>query len=77
MEPAHPQFQDQSGSFGQYKKFWSSIQTADLIDFQADPEAMTVTYTVEYLYQDGHKSTDEVTLRLEGTDGNFLIAGES
>jgi FlaG/FlaF family flagellin (archaellin) len=72
-----PQFQKESGGFGTYKKFWSGYQSADIVDFEADPEAMTVTYTVEYLDQDGQKSTDVVTLRLEGTDGNFLIAGES
>lgn len=72
-----PQFQEESGNFGQYQKFWSDIQTADIVDFRADPETMSVTYTVEYLRKDGRKTTDEVTLHLEGSDGNFLIAGES
>ncbi|GAA4693821.1 serine/threonine-protein kinase [Nocardioides conyzicola] len=73
-----PDFQKASGGFGQYKKFWSGYQTADLIgNTQADPDNLTITYSVEYLHTDGHKSTDEVTLRLEGTDGDFLIAGES
>jgi serine/threonine protein kinase len=72
-----PQFQKESGGFGQYKKFWSGYQSADIVDFAADPEAMTVTYTVEYLHQDGQKTTDNVTLQLEGTDGNFLIAAET
>ncbi|WP_051551242.1 serine/threonine-protein kinase [Nocardioides sp. URHA0020] len=72
-----PQFQKESGSFGQYKKFWSDIQSADLLDAQADPDSLVIRYSVEYLHQDGSKTTDEVTLRLEGTDGDFLIAGES
>jgi len=72
-----PQFQKESGGFGTYKKFWRGYQSADIVEFAADPEAMTVTYTVEYLDQAGQKSTDHVTLRLEGTDGDFLIAGES
>ena len=38
---------------------------------------MQISYTVEYLHQDGSKSRDDVTLTLEGTDGDFLIAGES
>lgn len=72
-----PGFQEQSGNFGQYQKFWGGFQTADLISADADPEAMTISYTVEYLHNDGSKSRDDVTLQLEGTDGNFLIAGES
>ncbi len=72
-----PQFQKESGGFGQYKKFWSGYQSADIVDFTADPATMTVTYTVEYLDQTGQKTTDKVTLHLEGTDGNFLIASES
>lgn len=73
-----PDFQDASGGFGQYKKFWSGFQSADLVgDTRADPDNLTITYDVEYLHTDGSKSTDEVTLRLEGTDGDFLIAGES
>jgi hypothetical protein len=72
-----PQFQEQSGNFGQYQKFWSGYQSADIIGLQADPAAMTVTYQVEYVDNDGQKTTDRVTLGLEGTDGNFLIADES
>ncbi|WP_156390949.1 serine/threonine-protein kinase [Nocardioides sp. Root1257] len=72
-----PDFQKESGGFGQYKKFWSGFQTADLISAQPDPDTMSISYTVEYLHEDGTKSRDDVTLRLEGSDGNFLIAGES
>ncbi|GAA1794131.1 hypothetical protein GCM10009795_044680 [Nocardioides hankookensis] len=72
-----PDFQDASGGFGQYKKFWGGYQTADLISADPDPDAMTISYTVEYLHNDGSKSRDDVTLQLQGTDGNFLIAGES
>ncbi len=72
-----PQFQAESGGFKQYRDFWSGFRSADVISAQADPEAMTITYTVEYLRQDGDKVTDDVTLQLEGTDDNFLIAGES
>ena len=50
---------------------------ADVISAQGDPDSMQISYTVEYLRQDGSKSRDDVTLTLEGTDGDFLIAGES
>ncbi|WP_395659498.1 serine/threonine-protein kinase [Nocardioides sp.] len=72
-----PQFQAESGGYGQYKKFWSTIETADLISAQADPESRQITYTVEYVRADGSKERDEVTLVLDGTDDAFLIAGET
>ena len=72
-----PDFQAQSGGFGQYQKFWRSFAGADVISAQGDPDSMQISYTVEYLHEDGSKSRDDVTLTLEGTDGDFLIAGES
>ncbi|MEP9361316.1 serine/threonine-protein kinase [Nocardioides sp. CN2-186] len=72
-----PDFQAQSGNFGQYQKFWRQFQTADMTTSQADPATKQISYHVEYLHQDGQKTSDDVTLQLEGTDGNYLIAGES
>jgi eukaryotic-like serine/threonine-protein kinase len=72
-----PEFQAQSGGFGQYKKFWSDMQTADVLESQGDPEDLTISYTVEYLHRDGTKSRDDVTLQLTGTDDAYLISGES
>jgi serine/threonine protein kinase len=72
-----PSFQQESGGFGEYQKFWSDMQTADMLSSKADPGSRRLSYTVEYLHQDGHKSTDNVTLELQGTDGQYLIAGES
>jgi eukaryotic-like serine/threonine-protein kinase len=76
-EQLTPQFQKESGGFGQYKKFWGGIQAAELLDAQPDPETLSIEYTVKYLHQDGTTSTDDVHLQLVGTDGDFLIAGES
>jgi hypothetical protein len=72
-----PAFQAASGSFGQYQRFWKGIRTADLVSADPDPDHRRITYTVEYLHTDGAKTSDEVTLQLEGTDGDYLIAGES
>jgi hypothetical protein len=72
-----PEFQAQSGGYGQYKKFWSGFQGADLLSSRADPDTMQIAYTVEYLRQDGSKIRDDVTLTLDGTDDSFRIAGES
>ena len=32
-----PEFQKASGGFGQYKKFWDSVDGADVVDIGADP----------------------------------------
>jgi serine/threonine protein kinase len=72
-----PSFQAQSGGFGQYQKFWRDMQVADLLDSTADPSSRRISYTVEYLHQDGSKTRDDVTLTLDGKDGDYRIAGES
>ncbi len=72
-----PAFQDASGGFGGYNSFWKKIASADLLSARADPESKQVSYTVEYQRRDGTKTTDDVTLGLEGTDGEYLIAAES
>ncbi len=72
-----PEFQAESGNFGQYQKFWSDFQSADIVSSHADTDTLQVSYTVEYLHQDGQKTTDDVTLQLQGTDGDYLISGES
>lgn len=72
-----PAFQEASGNFGQYQRFWRTIDSARVVSAEADPDNGTVTYQVEYDRADGSSASDEVTLRLEGTDGDYLIAGES
>jgi hypothetical protein len=71
-----PDFQAASGGFGRYNSFWKSIETADVVSAQADPASRRVSYTVEYLRRDGSKATDDVTLTLQGTDGDYLISDE-
>jgi hypothetical protein len=71
-----PEFQDASGGFGQYQRFWRQFSSADLLSAEADPESRQIAYAVEYQRTDGSKLQDQVTLTLDGTDGAFLIAGE-
>ena len=71
-----PGFQEASGGFGQYQKFWRQFTSADLLSAEADPESGQISYAVEYERTDGSKIQDQVTLTLEGTDGAFLIAAE-
>jgi len=72
-----PGFQEQSGGFEKYRSFWSGFRNADLLSSQADPNAMTISYTVEYLHRNGRKTSDDVTLQFELSDGQLLIAGEA
>ena len=72
-----PEFQKASGGFGQYKKFWDSVDGADVIDIGADPVAGTVQYSVSYSREDGGGFDDTVELRLDEDGDSFLIAGEA
>ncbi|MDF1603800.1 serine/threonine-protein kinase [Nocardioides sp. YIM 152315] len=72
-----PAFQEASGNFGQYQKFWRGFRSAELVSARPDPGSMQISYTVAYEHDRGDSSTDDVTLTLEGTDGNFRIAAES
>ena len=72
-----PEFQKASGGFGQYKKFWDSVDGAEVIDIGADPAAGTVQYSVSYTREDGGGFDDTVELRLDGDGDSFLIAGEA
>ena len=78
FEMLTPDFQAASGGLEGYRGFWDTIETADLTAFSADPEALTVAYTVEY--QKARRAatvTDDVGLALVFQDGTYKIAGES
>ncbi|GAA1929685.1 hypothetical protein GCM10009737_34390 [Nocardioides lentus] len=72
-----PAFQQASGGFGQYSGFWSNYTSATPRDVSADPDALTVSYTVDYVLADGREDTDQVTLQLAYEGGQYLISGES
>ncbi|WP_269217212.1 serine/threonine-protein kinase [Nocardioides sp. cx-173] len=57
----------------QYEEVWSGIQDPQVDDVRADPKQMTVTYTYRY-ERNGNPITEEVTLTLVGTDGEYKIA---
>jgi hypothetical protein len=71
-----PAFQEQSGGFESYSGFWGGIESATPSDVQADPEAMTVSYSVDYVEQGGGTSSDQVTLELVQRGDRYLISGE-
>ncbi len=72
-----PAFQEESGGLAGYVRFWRTIRSASPTGIRADPDAMTVSYSVVYDAKNGKTSTDEVTLTLvEDEDGGLLISGE-
>ena len=71
-----PAFQADSGGFGSYQGFWGGIESASPSAIQANPRAMTVSYSVAYEKKDGSTQSDNVTLELVEQNGKYLIAGE-
>lgn len=76
FEQLTPNFQEASGGFGGYSGFWNTIESATLVEIDADPEAMTVAYRVDYVKTDGSEAPGDVVLGLVFRDGQYLIARE-
>jgi hypothetical protein len=76
-----PAFQQESGGLEGYRSFWDTVESAQLQSIQADPEALTVAYTVTYQMDSSGsgsgESTDDVNLTLAFDDGDYKIAAES
>ena len=71
-----PDFQQASGGFGQYKKYWDQWSSAVPANIEADGEDLTVSYTITYDREDGESQTDDVTLELVESDDGFLVSAE-
>jgi serine/threonine protein kinase len=76
-----PAFQQQSGGLEGYRSFWDQVESAELQSIQADPDTLTVAYTVDYAMdssgQGSGRSTDDVSLTLAFDDGDYKIAAEN
>ncbi len=76
-----PAFQQESGGLEGYRSFWDTVESAELQAIQADPDALTVAYTVAYEMDSSGPgsgdSTDDVNLTLAFDDGDYKIADES
>lgn len=72
-----PEFQAASNGFEGYSGFWGTVESAAPRDISADPESLTVTYTVDYVMQNGRQITDDVSLQLVRQGDTYLIAGEA
>jgi hypothetical protein len=71
-----PGFQEASGGLTAYEQFWGGVEKAKLLSIQANPDDLTVSYTVEYNRGHGDKRTDSTTLQLTYDGGQYLIADE-
>ncbi|GEP40152.1 hypothetical protein NPS01_38150 [Nocardioides psychrotolerans] len=69
-----PQFQSESP---RYDQFWGSVSNIQLLNISADPDALTVSYTYRYDLDGSGTTTEDIDLRLEFVDGDYLIAGEA
>ncbi|SFB04419.1 Serine/threonine protein kinase [Nocardioides alpinus] len=76
FEMLTPGFQTESGGFGRYSGFWSTIESASVSDVRADPEALTTSYTVQYVTTSGRTTTQQGRLQLQQSGDGYLIAGE-
>lgn len=71
-----PDFQRESGNYGQYSQFWGGFESARPTQIEADPGSLQISYLAHYVATDGRSSTDRVGLTLEYDDGRFRIADE-
>lgn len=76
-----PAFQQESGGLQGYRSFWDQVESAELVSIRADPESLTVDYTVNYEMDSSGPgsgdSTDDVNLVLRYDDGTYRIAAEN
>jgi hypothetical protein len=72
-----PGFQEQSGGYDAYERWWTQFESATPGDISADPDRLLVSYGVSYQLKDGSSRSDSVTLQLEQDGDSLKIAGES
>ena len=72
-----PQFQQESGGYERYSGFWGTISSATPYDIQVDLQALTTSYTIDYVTASGRTTTQAVQLQLQRQGEDYLIAGES
>jgi len=68
-----PRYQQQSGGFAGYERFWGTVASAEPNNLTAYPDDMTVSFLARYRLDDGKKRTDGVTLHLTFDGKRYLI----
>ena len=69
-----PKFQQESGGFGKYQKFWDPATNGKVLSISTDPKALTVAYQVHF--DNFHNGPGPTVLDLTYDNGRYLIDGE-
>jgi serine/threonine protein kinase len=77
FEMLTPKFQAESGGLQGYLDFWGDVRSAKIDSIEADPEALTVSYSYQYVKPQDGPTDDDVTLQLTHDNGVYLIDGET
>ena len=72
-EQLTPSFQASSNGYDGYTGYWSTVESATPRNIDANPDDMTVGYTVDYVMKNGDRRTEDVTLELVFEKGRYLI----
>ena len=70
-----PKFQQESGGFDKYSKFWENATNGQVRSISADPKTLTVAYQVHF--DDFDNGPGPTVLELTYDKGRYLIDGES
>jgi hypothetical protein len=71
-----PNYQQQSGGFDGYERFWGTVASAEPTSIKADPQDLTVSFLAKYRLRNGKQRTDGVTLHLIFNGTKYLIDGD-
>jgi serine/threonine protein kinase len=70
-----PKFQQESGGFDKYEKFWGKATNGKVLSISANPKTLQVAYQVHF--DDFANGPGPTVLELTYTGGHYLIDGES
>jgi hypothetical protein len=70
-----PKFQEESGGFGKYARFWGRATNGRVLSISADPKTLTVAYQVRF--DDFDNGPGPTVLQLTYEKGRYLVDGES
>jgi hypothetical protein len=69
-----PKFQQESGGFDKYQRFWDPATNGKVLSISADPKDLSVSYQVHF--DNFHNGPGPTVLDLKYEDGKYLIDGE-
>ena len=69
-----PKFQEQSGGYSTYHRFWDKASNGQVLSISADPANLSVAYQVHF--DDFKNGPGPTVLDLTYADGKYLIDGE-